>query len=234
MKYFLGLICVCLLSLDAAAQGIEITGLQDYYKGTIGDVVKAPLHLRNNTSIPVTLVISRTGGQIGTSQRNYFCRDGNCLDDQVSDIIVRLDPGETLNNLQVALEAGLVPGISSVRYLAYNRANPGEAIEFDLDFIVEERVERSPIYHSTAVALQDVYPNPASDFAFVDYNVLQDQVKAKIVIHSVLGNTMGEYELSNFENQAKISTGELNAGIYFYTLYIDGEAVMTRKLVVKR
>src|SRR5690606_27178773 len=120
------------------------------------------------------------GGQIGTSQRNYFCRDGNCLDDQVSDIIVRLDPGETLNNLQVALEAGLVPGISSVRYLAYNRANPGEAIEFDLDFIVEERVERSPIYHSTAVALQDVYPNPASDFAFVDYNVLQDQVKAKI------------------------------------------------------
>jgi hypothetical protein len=59
-------------------------------------------------------------------------------------------------------------------------------------------------------------------------------VKAKIVVHSVLGNSMGEYELSIFEKQAKILTGDLNAGIYFYTLYIDGEAVMTRKLIVKR
>jgi hypothetical protein len=45
---------------------------------------------------------------------------------------------------------------------------------------------------------------------------------------------MGEYELPSFESQAKILTGNLNAGIYFYTLYIDGEAVMTRKLIVKR
>lgn len=234
MKYFLGLICLCLLSLDAAAQGFEVTGLQDFYKATIGDVVKAPLHIRNTSDKPITLVIRKTGGQIGTSQRNYFCRDGNCLDQEVEDIIVKLESGETLSSLQVALEAGLVPGISSVRYLAYNRANPGDALEFDLDFIVEEKPERSPIYASRSVALQDVYPNPASDFAFVDYKVLQDNVEAKILIHSILGNTMGEYELSMFENQAKISTGELNAGIYFYTLYVDGEAVMTRKLVVKR
>ena len=107
-------------------------------------------------------------------------------------------------------------------------------MEFNLDFVVEEEPQRSPIYNSTSVALQDVYPNPAADFAYVDYELLQDQVKAKIVIHSVLGNSMGEYELSILENQAKIPTAQLNAGIYFYTLYVDGEAVMTRKLIVKR
>ena len=228
------LVGLLFLSFSLSGQGIEITGLQDAYNGTVGEIVKAPLYFHNHTDKPITLIVRKTGGQIGTSQKNYFCHDNHCLDQAVADIIVEVDPGETLNNLQVALEAGLVPGLSSVHYLAYNKTNPTEALEFDLNFIVEEKPEKSLIYTSNAVSLQDVYPNPASDFAFVDYQVLEDQVKAKLVIHSILGNSMGEYELSVFENQAKIPTGELNAGIYFYTLYVDGEAVMTRKLIVKK
>lgn len=234
MKCLLALIMLCGLGSGLLAQELEITGLQESYRGAIGDLVKVPLHFRNNSDKAITLIIRRTGGQIGTSQRNYFCQDGTCLEYQTDDITVRIEAGATLNDLQVALEAGLVPGISSLRYLAYNRSDPSQALEFNLDFIVEEKPKRSPIYNSTSVALQDVYPNPATDFAFVDYELLQDQVKAKIVVHSVLGNSMGEYELSILENQAKILTGQLNAGIYFYTLYIDGEAVMTRKLIVKR
>lgn len=234
MKCLLVLVWLCCMGSGLLAQGVEITGLQDSYMGTIGDIVKVPLHFRNNSDKAITLIIRKAGGQIGTSQKNYFCYNGICLEYAVNDIIVKIEAGETLNNLQVALEAGLVPGISSVRYLAYNKSDPSQTLEFNLDFIVEEKPQRSPIYNSRSVALQDVYPNPATDFAFVDYKVLQDQVKAKIVIHSVLGNSMGEYELSIFENQAKIPTGQLNAGIYFYTLYVDGEAVMTRKLIVKK
>lgn len=234
MKCLLVLVWLCCMGSGLLAQGVEITGLQDSYMGTIGDIVKVPLHFHNNSDKAITLIIRKAGGQIGTSQKNYFCYNGICLEYAVNDIIVKIEAGETLNNLQVALEAGLVPGISSVRYLAYNKSDPSQTLEFNLDFIVEEKPQRSPIYNSRSVALQDVYPNPATDFAFVDYKVLQDQVKAKIVIHSVLGNSMGEYELSIFENQAKIPTGQLNAGIYFYTLYVDGEAVMTRKLIVKK
>lgn len=234
MKGVLVSVGLCFLSFILVAQRIEITGLQDSYKGTIGDIVKAPLHLHNKTDKVITLIIRKTGGQIGTSQRNYFCHDGECLEQAVEDLIVEVQPGETLSTLQVALEAGLVPGISSVRYLAYDKAHPSEVLEFDLNFIVEEKPQKSLIYTSRSITLQDVYPNPATDFAFVDYKVLGDQVKAKIVVHSILGNPMGEYELSILGNQAKIPTGELNSGIYFYTLYIDGEAVMTRKLIVKR
>lgn len=234
MKTLLVLIVLCGLGSGLFAQDIEITGLQESYRGAIGDLVKVPLRFRNNSDKAITLIIRKTGGQIGTSQRNYFCQDGNCLENTPDDIVVKIEAGATLSNLQVALEAGLVPGISSLRYIAYNRSDPSQVVEFNLDFVVEEKPQRSPIYNSTSVALQDVYPNPAADFAYVDYELLQDQVKAKIVIHSVLGNSMGEYELSVLENQAKIPTAQLNAGIYFYTLYVDGEAVMTRKLIVKR
>jgi hypothetical protein len=81
--------------------------------------------------------------------------------------------------------------------------------------------------------LHDVYPNPVSDYAYVDYKILSDRTKARIVIHNILGNSVGEYDLPLAESRIKIRTEELNAGIYFYTLYIDNEGVMTRKLVVK-
>lgn len=234
MKCAKVLVWLLLLSFNLVAHEIEITGIQETYKGTIGDIVRAPLHFRNNSNKPITLIIRKSGGQIGTSQKNYFCRDGNCLEEGIEAVSVTIGAGETLENLQVALEAGLVPGISSVHYLAYNKADPSQVLELDLNFVVEEKPARSMIYNSRSVTLQDVYPNPASDYAFVDYKVLGDETKAKIVIHSVLGNSMGEFELSVFENQAKIPTADLNAGIYFYTLYVDGEAVMTRKLIVKR
>lgn len=234
MKGTLVLVWLCATSFELAAQALEITGLQDTYKGTVGEVVRAPLRFTNHSDRPITVYLRRSGGQIGTSQKSYFCRGNDCLDGAAQDLILKVEPGQTLTDLQVILEAGLVPGVSTMRYTATNRANPAEVVEFDLNFVVEERERRSTIYNSRYITVQDVYPNPASDHAFVDYRVLQDQVAARIVVHSVLGNTMGEYELSGFESQAKILTGNLNAGIYFYTLYIDGEAVMTRKLIVKR
>lgn len=234
MKSFLVWVFWVMISAGAAAQGFEITGLQDSYKGTIGQEIRAPLYFKNNSPKSVTLIIRKSDSQIGTSQKNFFCKDGICLDRSVEDLIVKVEAGQTLSSLQVALEAGLAPGISSVKYIAYNKSNPAEAIEFELNFVVDEEPEKTTIYNSRFVTLQDVYPNPAVDYAFVDYKILQDQIKAKIVVHNVLGNQMSEYELSAIENKAKIITADLNAGIYFYTLHINGEAVVTRKLIVKK
>jgi len=233
-RRFLLCAIICSLYSGLAAQGFEITGLQDSYKGGIGEVIKVPLGFKNNGIKPITLIIRKASSQIGTSQKNYFCKDDNCADPSVEDIIVKVEPGQTLTSLQVALEAGLVPGVSSVRYIAYNKSNPGEVLEVEINFVVDEKPEKVNIYTSRSITLQDVYPNPTADFAFVDYKVVQDNVKARIILHNVLGNSVGEYNLNAWETKAKIQTADLNAGIYFYTLYLNGEAVMTRKLVVKK
>lgn len=231
MKRFFASALICLLGYGLAAQGFEIVELQDSYKGTIGEVIKAPLQFKNNSSKPLTLIIRKANSQIGTSQKNYFCIDGRCLDQKVEDYIVKVDPGQTLTTLNVALEAGLVPGVSSVKYIAYNKSNPGEALELEFHFVVEEKLEKNAVYSSQLITVRDLYPNPVTDFAYLDYKVLDDQIKAKIILHNVLGNPVGEYELPLFENKMKIPTSDLNAGIYFYTLYIDGEGVYTKKLI---
>jgi len=234
MKRFLLLAIITSLSYGLSAQGFEISGLQESYKGTIGDVIKAPLNFKNNGTKPLTVIIRKASSQIGTSQKNYFCQDARCLDEGVEDYIVKVEPGQTLTSLNVALEAGLVPGTSSVRYIAYSKSNPNDALEIDLNFVVEEKPEKADLYTSRTLTVQDVYPNPTSDLAFVDYKIAEDNVKCRLILHNVLGNSVGEYDLSPLETKAKIPTAELNAGIYFYTLYVNGDAVMTRKLVVKK
>jgi hypothetical protein len=223
-----------LLSINTLAQSFEVTGLQENYKGVIGETIKAPLLFKNTSDKTITLIIRKVSSEIGSTQKNYFCLDANCLDQKVEDHIIKIDPGQTLNSFHVALEAGLVSSISSVKYLAYNKSNPGEAMEIDLHFVVDEKPAKEGIYASRHIAIQDVYPNPLIDHAYVNYKILNDKVKAKIIVHNILGSPVGEYELPAMESKVKIRGEDLNSGIYFYTLYIDNEGVMTRKLIVKR
>lgn len=234
MRLFLRLVLLSLLAFEVSAQTFEVGPVQDIYKGFIGETVRVPLRFTNHSDKPITLIIRKTSASLGGTQKNYFCLDDNCLDQRVEDVMVRLEPGQTISNFQVALEAGLANGISSVKYVVFNRQNTTENIEIDLNFSVEERTSKEDIYASNHIVLHDVYPNPVVDYAFVNYNLLNDAMEAKIIIHNILGNPVEEYSLPATENRVKIRADAMDAGIYFYTLYLDNEGVVTRKLIVKK
>jgi hypothetical protein len=229
------LLIVCFLVCGILrAQNFELSGLQDSYRGSIGDLIRAPLLLKNNSEKTITLIIRKVETQIGSTQKNYFCIDHNCLDQRTEDYIIKIEPGQTLQNFAIGLEAGLVEGFSAVKYVIYNKSNLTESRQFELNFIVEGKPEKSNIYSSRFITIHDVYPNPVIDRANIDYQLHNEEVKTKIVIHNILGNALTEYELPYSETKVKILADQLSAGIYFYTLYIDNEGVMTRKLIVKK
>jgi hypothetical protein len=234
MKQILWLVYFTCFTFEVYAQSFELGALQDVYKGFIGETLKVPVRLRNNTEKPIILIVRRVNSTLGGTQKNYFCPDNNCLDQKVEDVIIKIEPHETLTTLQIALEAGLANGISSVKYLVFNKSNLTENIEFDLNFAVDERSTKEDIYSSPYITLHDVYPNPVTDYAYVNYDIINDEVKAKIIIHNILGNPIDEYNLPSAENRVKIRAESMNAGIYFYTLYLDNDGVITRKLIVKK
>ncbi len=223
-----------LSSLPTLGQGFEIVSLQESYKGTIGEMIKAPIRFKNTSDKAITLIIRKVSDQIGSTQKNFLCLDANCLDQRADDHIVKIEAGQTLSSVHVALDAGLVSGLSSVKYIVYNKSNPSQSIEFEVNFGVEEKAEKQSIYTSKYITLKDVYPNPVVDLALVDYKILNDNIKAKIIIHNILGNNQGEYVLTSAENLLRIPADNLNAGIYFYTLYVNNEGVLTRKLIVRK
>jgi hypothetical protein len=234
MRKLLWLGCLFFMSHILAGQSFEISGLQDNYRGLIGETIKAPIRFKNTTDKTITLVIKKVTAQIGGTQKNYFCIDNACLDHKIEEYSIKMDPDQTINIVQIALDGGLAPGTSSIKYTAFTKTNPTEIVEFDLNFLVEEKSKKENIYNSRQITLHDVYPNPVSEFAFADYTLANDQVKAKIVIHNILGNSIEEYPLTFGENKVKVRVDALSAGIYFYTLYVDNEGVITRKLIVKK
>jgi hypothetical protein len=107
-------------------------------------------------------------------------------------------------------------------------------VEVELNFEVEEKPDKATIYNSRHITVYDVYPNPAVEEAFLEYDLANDNVNAKILVHNILGNIIGEYALSAIEKRIRIKIEDQSAGIYFYTLYVENEGVMTRKLIVKK
>ena len=234
MRYILWLVMFGCCTFGVYGQSFEIAPLQDVYKGYIGETVKVPLKLTNHTDKSITLIVRKVSSDLGGTQKNYFCLNNDCLDQQVQDVIVRVEPRQTLSEFSIALEAGLANGISSAKYLVFNRHNTTETMEFELHFAVEERSAKEDIFTSPHIIIHDVYPNPVVDYAYVNYNVINKEVESKIIIHNILGNPIDEYGLPSDENKVKIRAESMNAGIYFYTLYLDNEGVMTRKLIVKK
>jgi hypothetical protein len=113
-----GFVSICAV---VTAQSFEVSGLQESYKGSIGNIIHAPLHFKNTTEKPIVLIIRRTETQIGTSQKSLFCYDNNCFEARSEDYVLRIEPGQTIKNFSIGLEAGLTEGFSNMNYVIFNK-----------------------------------------------------------------------------------------------------------------
>ena len=220
----------------AFSQSLKLLDSEQNWEGRIGDKIQATIRIQNISGHPVSIIIERTKAEIGTTQYTRLCWSGDCLQPDAQKLVVskKLEPGEITGNFISILDAGLTEEFSIVSYIIYNKDNPNDAITFDVHYSVKEADRGDIFYESTEIFLRDVYPNPASENAFLDYQLKVEEQEAKIVIHNVLGSIVAQHKLSFNENQLKIPTQDLNPGVYFYTLYLDNRSVSTKKFVVKK
>jgi hypothetical protein len=90
------------------------------------------------------------------------------------------------------------------------------------------------LFQGDRIYVSHLYPNPAVDFAQVDYQFSGNNQEVKIVIYNVLGLVVKEIDLDKVERSVKISLRELNSGLYMYQLLVDGKPVATKKLMVRK
>lgn len=90
------------------------------------------------------------------------------------------------------------------------------------------------LYASDHLTVSNIYPNPASETAQVDYRMSPSVGEAKLTLLSVLGTPIPEYDqaLDHNDNKLRIVTHNLATGIYFYQLSVDGQKVAIKKLSV--
>ena len=234
MKQWLVSLVVLLSCSELFAQGFDLLDRQETYQAAISETLKIPLKIKNNSDKPQFYIIRKANNDLEGTQKGYFCLDKNCLETEINEFSKRIEPGETLTGLYYALETGLVTGQNNLKFEIFVRGNLQSIIQHQVNISIDEHRTKLFIFQSKDITIQDVYPNPVADLAYFDYKIHTEAMKAKVVIHNILGSSIGDYELPNSENRIKITTDDFPSGVYFYTVYLDNAGVLTRKLIVRK
>lgn len=233
MKVWGLIICLSMASL-LKAQQFQLPDIQESFQTVVGETLRIPIKITNQSDKALFYIIRRVQGDLGESQKGYFCLDKNCLETSFSEFSKRVEPGETIQQLAFVLESGLIASQHAIKFQIFPKGNPAEMQEFTVSVNVHERSEKPVLFHSKEITIQDVYPNPVQDHAFIEYRIHNENIKAKLTIHNILGKPMDEFELPTSETRVKLQTEEYTSGIYFYTLYLDNNGVLTRKLIIRK
>jgi len=89
------------------------------------------------------------------------------------------------------------------------------------------------LYVNDKISVSNIYPNPASEYADLDYNITASIRDAKVIIYNVLGSQMAELPLSKNDRKLRVNTKDMPTGLYFYQLSLDGQKVATKKMLVR-
>jgi hypothetical protein len=233
MKHFPLLMLMSLGWANALSQSFELVDKQDNYLGGTSQTISIPLKIKNTTDKAQFYIFRKVQDDLSADQKGYFCWERNCSDPELEEYTRRIEAGETIQNLYFNLETGISSGQHFIKFEIFPRGLPNQTVEHTVAITIEERA-KTRVFNSREITVHDVYPNPVTDQGVIEYSIHSDLAKAKVVIHNILGKNQGEYELPASENKIKIQTEDLPSGVYFYTLYINNEDILTRKLIVRK
>lgn len=218
----------------AGAQQVRVLSEVVDFSGEIGSVQRKTVILHNESNQPKTFLLKNVRGSVGSSQKMKVCFGESCFDAKrdLAKISLKLAPGEIFTDFYIEFDLGIAETKGTFDLFFVNTENIRESLVVEARYEVENNA-KSDIAHKD-VKLSDIYPNPSSRVAQIDYELVNPKAKAKITINSFIGNPIAEYELDPDRNSLVINVSEFQPGVYFYTLFVDNKNVVTKKLQVKK
>jgi len=189
------------------------------------------MQLRNLTSEPVNVLVEMEFVEPLDGVMNTFCW-GMCFGPGVMVSPTALEIGaNSLNTDELSFHA-LYPedvfGDDIIRYYAYTEDNPSQRISI----IVKFRKSGEGV-NENMVEFGHAYPNPASSTVSFDY-ALSAGDRVSVSVYNLLGQEVMNQQLNSLQGSVAISVADLNEGIYFCNLVVNGQALKTEKFVVKK
>lgn len=75
-------------------------------------------------------------------------------------------------------------------------------------------------------------PNPSYNNTIINYYIPNEARNAQILLTDVKGSVLKSYNVSRGQGQVNIKSGEIAAGTYNYTLYINNSKIDTKQMVI--
>jgi hypothetical protein len=188
------------------------------------------MQLRNLTSNDMNVIIEKEVLEDLEGTINSFCW-GMCYgpDTYVSPEAVTV-LANSLNTDDLSFHNIYEPeifGYVVVRYYAYDEHNPDERVSI----IVKFHKSGDGVDDNAQFEMSQAYPNPATSTVNFDYSFSGNLTA---VVYNIVGQEVLRKDLNTNNGQMSISVADLNDGIYFCTMLVDGCASATQKFVVKK
>ncbi|MFA5419773.1 MAG: T9SS type A sorting domain-containing protein, partial [Bacteroidales bacterium] len=123
------------------------------------------------------------------------------------------------------------PGTSVVMYKFYNVEDISQYLEVVVKYVAEPNAISENILRG--VQFSAIYPNPAYNYVNLDFTLVPEVKTASIRISNLLGAVVSETNLNVSSNNARINVDQLVGGVYFYSVFVNGDRLNTKKLVIR-
>jgi hypothetical protein len=240
MKLILSFCTIFLLLLQAPAEA-QVRVLNDAveFNGKVNTTQRKSLILQNESDQAKEYILKFLRGNIASSQDVKICLGNTCYDPKkdLAKVKIKLNPGEIYTELYLEFDLGITEAKGTFDLHFANTTNLRDVFIIESIYNVENTTSDNSAVDHKDITLGSIYPNPTNSntrFVQLDYQIKNPAIKARIVINSIIGNPVADLRLDPNQKSIGIHVADLNPGFYFYTLIVDNQNIVTKKLVVKR
>ena len=220
---------------------VSIEGTSHYERGSLMALSETKFHIKNlsgstaNYSAKVYELANPTSADLqicyGT---NCFTADDNTPGPQTNIGTVTLAGGQIDSTFKAAPFTFVWAAGDSARWRVtiYNVSNAADSSSAIITW-----KEGFPVSIKAEVSKNDVtlsaFPNPVSSMLTVNYNVDADvAANVSIDVYDVVGKKVASHKVINNKGQVKLDVSSFNAGVYFYSLNVNGQAIKTERIII--
>ncbi len=208
------------LNGEVFTDGQEITCTNDEYG--FGEIIQH-MSVRNMADYDLAVVIEKEIVEDMEGAMNTFCF-GNCYGPEMFISPSVRVAAHSLNEEDLSFHVIFEqPGCVVMKYYAYPEVNPTERVSIVVKFVYD------PTGVSESISMSSAYPNPASSVVRFDVNC---EGAASVELFNLLGQKVMNQSVEN--GQVVLSVADLNEGVYFCNLKVNGQVVKTEKFIVKK
>ncbi len=199
------------------------------------ELLKASLFLHNGTTQQTQVWIRITDEDLLPGAEISFCRNGRCYTHQELAIA---QPLETLAGKKLSRQdlygsyfPGGQTGTSTVTYEFFSDNGAFDPVRI----VVKYTADDNPAGISLPLfSVSSPSPNPAATYTHFSYSIAHEVNQAFLIVRDLTGTVVLEEPVNVNATRIRLNVSDLSNGIFLYSLVLDGQPVVTRKLIVSR
>jgi hypothetical protein len=190
------------------------------------------IHLTNITDEALAIRVQIEKLQLADSAEVYLCFAGQCNTDTIS-FTDTIEAGETNEELDVQYWYSNYD-LTSVKVNLLNAQDNSIIQSFVVHYDDELVGVLNEVVTNINKASVEIYPNPTNTTTCIKYNVPKDCKTPSVIVKNMLGKEISNVKISNNQSgKFYVNTEKLPHGVYFCSIVCEGQAIATKKLIVR-